>query len=361
MRVFIRADASESLGIGHIMRCLSLCEELKNAVEEIIFVCRNLTDSLRQLISGKGYSLQEFSSEFSLGSVEEAQQIAQQLSAYISKEKTDYLIIDHYGIDHVWEEIVSSLFFKTMVIDDLENRFHSCDILLDTNFSLNNQVRYLSFVPKHTTRLLGPSYALLRPEFIQMQNSKKFSLERSEYENKILICFGGTDPTNETLKTLQALEILNATKGSQSYEAVVILGGSNTKIKQIEEQYGGKPWVELLVQPPSMSSAMMRAGFAVCSAGSITWERYCMGLPAITIAIAENQIQIAEQGQFLGIDTYLGESENITASSLSSAISDFLQDSCEERKERRKKAIQLVDGEGAARVAKVLLTMGVNR
>ncbi|CAH1223793.1 UDP-2,4-diacetamido-2,4,6-trideoxy-beta-L-altropyranose hydrolase [Paenibacillus sp. JJ-223] len=349
MRIFIRADASKSIGTGHLMRCLSLCEELSRYSESIIFLFKELTEYLKESIMKKGFRLLQLVSTYPSGSEEDAEQTIAQLFDKFGSVENDWIIIDNYCIDHVWERKVKALFRKTIIIDDLANREHDCDVLIDTNLHEGNETKYDGLLQNDTLKLLGPKYALLRSEFKETIKNIDFFEYKSKVE-RIFVCFGGTDPTSETLKVVNVLSSLATRK---NFIVNIVVGESNTDIKLIDKKCDEIEKFNLFVQPKSIAAIMGDSDIAICSGGSLTWERYCMGLPGLIVTVAENQVSIAKQCERIGIDNYLGKSSEITETSLLECIEGTLNEEFGII-ERKNKARSIVDGLGVTRVANIL-------
>lgn len=350
MRIFIRADASKEIGTGHLMRCLSLSEELSLFCFNIVFVCREITEHLRKIVERKGFGILKLNCSYPAGSIEDAEQTIAQLVNEFGVLKDDWFIIDSYNIDFVWEREVKNSCCKMVVIDDLANRKHDCHVLIDTNLHENNQMKYDGLLLDSTVRLIGPEYSLLRNEFKEVLNSAVHYSSRSNIET-IFVCFGGTDPTSETLRVVNVLHTM--LKGS-SLKVNVVVGESNTDKAVLQEICGESENLNLFVQPPSIARIMIESDLAICSGGSLTWERYCMGLPGLIITVADNQVSIALQCEQFGVDHYLGKSSEITELEISKALRNLLYDVVD-LEGRRIKARSVVDGLGVSRVVKMLL------
>ena len=206
MKIAFRVDASTSMGIGHFMRCLTLSEELRQGGAQIHFICRehigNLIGLLEKkimavtvlpasVINGSLHS-ENYSDWLGVTQVVDAEQTIDALKG----EHIDWLIVDHYGIDAEWEQQLRPYTEKLMVVDDLANRPHNCDLLLDQNYSVNGESRYVGLVPEFCKLLLGPSYALIRPEYLY---SRKNLYAPKEPVTKIFVFF----PNIYALKFLQ--------------------------------------------------------------------------------------------------------------------------------------------------------------
>lgn len=300
MKSVIRTDSSTSIGSGHLMRCFTLADMLREKGVEVSFVCRELPGNLGWLVREKGYSLfllpfdgqepasGDVPSDYArwLGT-DWATDANQTLTALPDEAEIDWLIVDHYALDEKWEKSLRWRVGHIMVIDDLANRWHDCDLLLDQNFYENAQVRYEGLVPSHCRKLLGPRYALLRPEFLEARQKMP---ERSGSVDRILVFFGGVDVTNETTKALQAIRSV----GRSDVAVDVIVGSSNPHKAQIETASRSMPNVTLHYQVPNMAQLMVEADLAIGAGGTTTWERCFLGLPTMTIIVADNQREMIE-------------------------------------------------------------------
>lgn len=350
MKIFIRADGSEVIGIGHITRCLTLAKELHKRNCSIIFVVREIPKHIKMNMNSLGFLVVQCNSTYRVGSIEDAKQTLELLRNNYSISDKDWLIVDHYSIDYEYELFLKNLFSNIMVIDDLANRYHECNLLLDVNLQYGAD-KYRNLVPHSATVLLGPNYSLLRQEFKDVRRNIENTANHNKHSfSNILICFGGTDPSNETLKAIRALEPLLNDLSSVK----VILGKANPNIKEIFSRYREESKLDLIVQPKSMASEMASTDLAVCAGGSMTWERYCLGLPGAVITIADNQLEVAKNGEKQGIDKFIGSSQVVCKDDITRTVEELLM-SVDFLQEARRNAMELVDGKGAIRVANYLM------
>jgi len=353
MKIFIRADGSKIIGIGHLMRCMTLAQKLKESSNcEIIFLVHEIPQHIKTYIYTLGFSIVQYNTVYRIGSVEDAKFILTLIREKYVITNQDWLIVDHYMIDKDWESVLGLEFHKIMVIDDLANRKHNCTLLLDTTVSVDYTYRYENLLSPNTIKLLGPHYALLRDEFSEMRN-KILSGHMNKIKGNILICFGGTDPTNETEKVIRALEPWVLKK---KFQLTVIMGSANPHISKVEAKYGATSGINLSVQPHSIALEMSKAELAICAGGTMTWERYCLGLPGLVIAVADNQINIAKEGERQRIDKYLGEASEVQEFHIDKALMELLY-TPHRIMDAAKIAWELVDGEGAARVSQYILSL----
>lgn len=348
MNIIFRVDSSYEIGTGHVMRCLTLANELKNSGAKVSFICRDLPGNLANYISNKGYHVfllpfhtreqpvmtsksdRPYAAWLQVDWKTDAMETAQIL---MELAPVGCLIIDHYAIDLNWEEFLEDNVKKIVVIDDLADRPHQCSILIDQNSSCEED-RYNELVPKSCVKLLGTSYALLRPEF---RSAKKQLARRDGRINRILVFFGGTDPTNETLKTLKAL----SNHHFSSLHIDVVVGETNKNKDIIQQLCQEKPNMFFHYQINYMAELMRKADFSIGAGGSSTWERCYLGLPTLAIVTAENQMEITKLLHDKGATSCLGVSAKISPKMIEHSINTMLSNPSKV-KEMSKKALNLM-------------------
>lgn len=351
--LFIRVDAGRQIGDGHFLRCLTLANNFKKNFKEIIFVSNQLPKHFFKVIKINnfeickihGYShIQEQVLEKELKR-ELIQKDLIQTRKIIEKYKksSNVLLIDHYGLDYVWEKNIRKSVEKIIVIDDLANRKHDCDILIDQNFYKNMEKRYTKLIPKHCKQFLGPKFALLRPEFF----SARKNLKRKNQLKKILISFGGSDPSNETYKALSSLNNLE-----KKYRIDVIVGSNNPNKKQIMKLCSKISFCDFYEQVENISKYMKKADLAIGGGGTSTWERCCLGLPTIITSISKDQKKIAEELSKIECAINLGTSMKTTKSDYVNALNKV---NLKELEKISKKCLVLVDGQGVKRTTNKIL------
>lgn len=299
--VAFRVDASLKIGAGHVMRCLTLADALHERGADCVFVCRAHIGNLMDLIQQRGYATLVLPLDESepQGGQEEGGTAhaysnwlgahwtadADQTSDALANLQVDWLVIDHYSIDARWEGRLRRMCQFLLVIDDLANRAHDCDLLLDQNLG-RGASDYAGLVNSGSTVLAGPQYALLRPDFIRM---RPYSLTRRTKPTlkRLLVSMGGMDNENVTGEVLEALQ------GSLLPEdclITVVSGIQAPWLEQVRKRAAKLPWkTEVLVNVSDMAQLMADSDLAIGAAGSSAWERCCLGLPAIVLVLAENQ------------------------------------------------------------------------
>ena len=316
MLVAIRVDSSLNIGSGHLMRCLTLAKRLKRDYHaEVHFICRDLEGNLNSLIVDNGFhvhTLPRHFENFNLSGygtwLTVPQEIDAQETAVIlqSLGEVQRLIVDSYAIDFQWERKVRPLVHEIFVIDDLANRKHDCDFLLDQNFYLDEDSRYLQLVPKNCKLFLGVRHALLREEFYTARENFR---QRDGSIQRILIFYGGMDATDETSKALTALLKMRL----KNVCVDVVVGSKNLRkfeIRNVCSQYENFHYHE---QVDNMAELMNRADISLGAGGATTWERCFLGLPSIVTSVAENQVKGCVDLDKAHLIIYLGSAEEVTS------------------------------------------------
>ncbi|GAF65679.1 pseudaminic acid biosynthesis-associated protein [Bacillus sp. TS-2] len=311
----IRVDASSEIGTGHVMRCLTLAHLLKQQGAIVTFICCELPGNMNVIIKELGFSLQTLPYEREFNQNLDARQTIQ-LIEKMKIEKIDWIVIDHYQIANIWEKQLKPYSNQILVIDDLANRSHDCDVLLDQNYYIDMAERYLSLVPTSTKLLLGPTNLLLRDEFIHNNIAPK----KFEKIRRFLIFYGGSDPTNETEKVLQAFKKLSFS----DIKIDVIVGQSNLNKKRIEElalEIGATFYCQI----DFISDLMSKADISFGAGGVTMWERCYLGLPSVVTIVVENQELSTEAAAKFGAIFNLGNDKNITAHTYAEFINELVE------------------------------------
>ena len=209
-KIVFRVDSSLVLGSGHVIRCLALADELVRGGAEVSFISRDLPGNINQIIEQRGYSLyrlpveedystlfdrNDYNGHLRISLLEEVEQTIVALKSIRRGKTIPLLVVDHYYLDERWEKLIRPFVNRIMVIDDLANRRHDCDVLVDHNQFDDMNVRYNGLVPVYCKLLLGNEYAIIRRSFLETR--KKLHSRTGNIES-ILIFFGGSDPTNKT-------------------------------------------------------------------------------------------------------------------------------------------------------------------
>jgi UDP-2,4-diacetamido-2,4,6-trideoxy-beta-L-altropyranose hydrolase len=356
MRVVFRTDASTKIGAGHVMRCLALAAELRARGAEVQFVCRSHDGHLADAIQGFGIHvhLLPIAAGRGTGVYEDAggqyaswldadwQQDVAQTQHAIGKGRLDWVVVDHYALDAKWEAKIRTYASNVMVIDDLADRHHDCDLLLDQNFHEDAGNRYRNLVPAHCDVLLGGRFALLRSEFAEQRARRR---ARDGRLQKILVLMGGADPRNVTARIIGALKQLQV----PGLEHVIVVGAANRHTDSINEACRALPNASVILSAQNIASLLDEASLCIGAGGVSVWERFCLGVPGVVIPIAANQVAsvhaLAQVGKLLCLEE-TGALEQAIVRTVSMLASDPLLMTHLEHA-----GFSLVDGRGVTRVA----------
>lgn len=298
MRVTFRTDASSQIGTGHVVRCLTLADALREQGAECQFVCREHEGHLMDHICSRGYQVDALpradanaSSESDLAHADwlgvDWSTDAREMQQLTADTKFDWLIVDHYALDHRWESALRSSCKRIMAIDDLADRQHDCDLLLDQNYG-SSAGRYLGLVRANCIQCHGPEYALLKPVYAERRAQLSV---RNGQVNRALIYFGGgadaADLTGIATRAFQVPELADIALD-------IVVGAAYAHQLSLEELVAKRGNATIHRQLPDLAELMVRADLAVGAGGATTWERCCLGLPTIMVSIAENQNATSE-------------------------------------------------------------------
>ena len=325
MRVIFRADSSQMVGSGHLMRCLTLAKLMRNCGSvDIYFVCRDLKGNIANIIKENDFKLimlsaaehnndlSGYAAWLTVSQEQDADETIDAIRSISCDFQADYIIVDSYAIDEIWEKKLRPYTKKIFVIDDLANRKHACNYLLDQTYGIEYSSKYDGLVPPGCVQFLGTPYSLLKPEYRKLR--KEIDLLRQEIKN-ILVFFGGSDDTGETVKFLEALK----QKRYEQYHFIVIIGSGNPQ-KNVIKTYCDE-MDKFHCQIDNMEYYISISDIAFASAGVNTWERCVLGLPSIITVTAENQQEIAAKMREKNASVILGDFEAVTSEDYSRALS----------------------------------------
>lgn len=366
-QVLFRCDASLLIGSGHVIRCRNLAREIKRRGGEPTFICRQQKGDLIRLLQEeftviklRERELLNKKSEKRVGlykdwlgcsQKKDAMECIDNLYAQ-SISKVDWIVADHYGIDRDWEIIMHEEFNKTsptklMAIDDLANRKHHTDIILDQNyFGRNTEKRYEKLTPQKCKKYLGPKYALLGAEY------KYFSklMPPRDKLHRLLVYYGGIDLGDMNALTLRAL----SAKELKHLEVDLVVGIQTSHNQRVIDSLRNRANTKIHKNKPSLAGLIARADLAIGAGGSTTWERACLGLPSVIIPLSENQLGFNKNLSDDGYISLIRQEEG----NLEERIKEIMIKLSKSPELVRKQSIacaELVDGHGAERIARAML------
>lgn len=296
MHIAFRTDASLKIGTGHVMRCLTLADALRERGAQSTVICRPHHGHLLDLIQQRGHTAKALApadDAFTAPSdpthakwlgTDWASDAAQTRQA-LGDEVLDWLVVDHYALDRRWEQTLRPHTRRIMAIDDLADRPHDCDLLLDQN--LGRQAKdYGGLLSRHTQTLIGPAYALLRPEFAQWRERSLQRRTQPQLKN-LLITMGGVDQTNATG---QVLDVLSNCELPADLRITVVMGPTAPWLAQVLAQAAAMPRpTQVLLGVSNMAQLMVGSDLCIGAAGGSAWERCALGLPTLVLILAANQ------------------------------------------------------------------------
>ncbi len=360
MQIVFRTDASVQIGTGHVMRCLTLADALRSNGADCTFICRGHTGHLFELIRERGHQVKMLAASNSLHSDANHAPLshaawlgtdwatdATESQHAIGSRIVDWLVVDHYALDHRWEKTMRPFSQKIMVIDDLADRIHDCDLLLDQNLGRSVE-DYRSLVPDHASKFIGPRYALLRPEFAAMRTKSMARRQHPKLQH-LLITLGGVDKDNLTGEVLQTLLLCNL---PSDLRITVVMGPHAPWLQNVQAIAAAMPRpTQVMVNVRDMASLMTDSDLVIGAAGGTAWECCSLGLPSFVITAAENQRGTAHALKKIGAALLIERTRDIVTYIENPLIADTPAPTLHQLSTA---AAAVTDGEGSVLVAQEL-------
>ncbi|PTT25714.1 UDP-2,4-diacetamido-2,4,6-trideoxy-beta-L-altropyranose hydrolase [Pseudomonas sp. HMWF021] len=348
MRVLIRADASPTIGSGHVARCLPLARVLRAQGSHVAFACRRLPGHRIDALRAEGFETFALPAHYADEDPQQAiesmlpwqadiEALEQQLRG---QPGFDWIIADHYGLDHHWQTAARRWAPRIAAVDDLATRHYSVDLLLNQNLSGLSE-NYAPLLLADCRTLLGPRYAMLREEFVCP------AIEIKPRARRVLVNFGGFDAAMQTHHAMLAL------KDFAGLEVDFVAGADNPAWTQMQTLAATRPHWRLHSFVSDFQQRMTGADLFIGAGGGTSWERAALGLPTICIAVSNNQQANGEVMAAAGAHVFMGAREQVSVEQLRDAIG-FVVDNFYLRQSLAERSRQLVDGRGALRVAAAL-------
>lgn len=342
MKIFFRADANKNIGVGHVMRCMSLADALTDNGHECVFVVSD--DSFSANIKDRGFRCLILGSDF-----RDMESETDRLEELMRTENPELLVIDSYYVTDKYFKTVKKT-IKTAYFDDVLEFAYDVDILIDYNIYADAEDYGKLYEGMKLPRfILGPKYAPLRKEF----SKGKIKPPRDKAES-VMISVGGSDPLHVADAFIKMIDASPEMKENLLFRFV--LSNMEPDIEKIRAIAEKEPWLELNVNVKDMKGLMDKSDIAVSAAGSTQYELCACGVPTINFAFADNQVPGGEKFGKEGIFLYAGDLR--TEKNFYDKVGKLLTDLYKDKKLRTKmseKAYALTDGKGAERLAKELL------
>lgn len=360
-RVVFRTDASLQIGTGHVMRCLTLAEALRTAGATCRFICRDLPGHMADRIAAQGFGVDLLPAPgpgpAPIGPPDHAvwagvtwEADAADTAAHLTPAP-DWLIMDHYAFDARWQRAVLPAGTRLMVLDDLADRPHVADLLLDQNFG-RQAADYKSILPAGTKILAGAQNALLRPDFAA-HRAAALTARQTRPLRHLLIAMGGIDLPDVTSRLLTALP---GTALPGDLRITVVMGAAAPALDRVRALAADLPWTcDVAVNVTDMAALMADADLAIGAVGGTTWERCAVGLPTLMVIIADNQTPAATALDRAGAAILIGrEDDPVLIPNLQAALTDMTDTAA--RRALAARTAEICDGRGTDRVVAALLS-----
>lgn len=343
--VGFRVDGHFKIGHGHMVRCLELAKELKKFNFHAYFLCQNCDETMTKKIQSYGFPLHFLKGE---ASEDEWGSIESILNEH--KIHSKIMVVDHYELDERWHRRAKQFFSYLVVIDDMCDKEYFADIIINQNYLPNLKDKYKRLNSlKGAKHLVGPEYVLLKEQFSKI-NPKSRQRQFKKIKH-LFISFGGSDPTGETVKVLQALKGLEELLKDVKIDVVI---GSGFKNKEEVEKLGeGWANLECHYNPQNMAKLMNQGDLAIGSGGITTWERCYLGLPTIAITVSDNQIETTERLAENNFLFYVGHYNAVDEKVIQHKVTEVFNH-LGSLKDISRKGQALVKGKGTQKVAKVI-------
>lgn len=355
--IVFRVDSSTHIGSGHIVRCTTLARALRDRGLDCQFVCRELTGNLIDSIRDQGFAVISLRHNVAMDTPADPsapvnaawlgtdwRTDADQTIEALKEHAVDWLVVDHYALDARWEAALRPHAHKIMAIDDLADRTHDCDLLLDSSLLPDMDERYNGLVPTRCAKLVGPTWALLQPDYADLHPRTPPRLGPVQ---RILISFGGVDQHNATGMAVAAVLALQR----DDIAVDVVISSRSPHAAAVRAQIKHSPNITIHDSVPCLAPMMLQADLALGAGGMTSWERCCLGLPAIVVTLADNQRFIAGELDGQGMVQWLGNVGNVTAHDMEQAVRVAVDSNIVPWSRR---CLALLDGQGTDRVASIL-------
>lgn len=355
MRVLFRVDSGIGIGMGHVSRCLALAHSLRRRGAECIFVQRPHAGSNAGLIRAAGFAVTALpppkeavtdGMDYRAWLGAPVEEDAEHTRALTERVEASWLVVDHYGADAAWETRAKPHAARLLAIDDLADRPHACDMLLDQNFFNAPRKRYVGRIADGTLGLFGPMYALLRPEYA---SARPAAPPTGRTVTRAFVFYGGGDPGGETER---AVRVLTDVDGARIPADVVVSVGNREpeRLDRLANDHGA---VDLHGPRTHLADLLAHAQLGLGAGGVTALERCTLGVPAVVTTIATNQIAVTQALAEAGACLFAGRREDMTDKRLSKQVASLLFDR-ESRDRIVRNAWLMTDGRGAERTAEVL-------
>jgi UDP-2,4-diacetamido-2,4,6-trideoxy-beta-L-altropyranose hydrolase len=339
-RVLFLPDAGPEVGGGHVIRSIALADALAAQGAECAFAA---TPAAIKVLDVFAPHMLDRLPVGALGLPELAEEACRQAQAWFA----DVVVVDHYGMGAAEEQVLRTAVKRVAVIDDLADRAHRCDLLVDPSLGRKAE-DYAELVPAGAVVLTGPRHALIRAEFAAARAAAQKRRGSTAPPGRVLVSLGLTDLDGITERAVDAIRPL-----ARRLQLDVVLGAEAPSLRSLQRAIGGP---KVHVDARNMPELMTEADFAVGAGGASVWERACLGLPSVLVILAENQraqgYQMQDRGAALTVDA--------SADDFGARLGDafmLLRDDPAVRTRLSQRSSAMCDGQGAKLVAEAVMAL----
>lgn len=363
--ICFRVDSGWAIGTGHLMRCLSLADTFKKRGFDCVFLCRNHDGNAADLVVSRGHQFRllgpatgvdpkDQATWIGCDMAQDAAETAAAISDICGEAGAQILFVDHYSLSAPWEQALRTSCRRLAVLDDMNDRPHDCDLLVDQNLGKTASL-YDGLVPRHAVVLAGAGFAPIRPEFAEERPQSLVRRGSGEMERRIFVAYGGMDADNSSALTIDAIEQLRRMPEFADLAADVVISSRAPHIDRLQRQIADAGLhMRLHVDTPDVARLMSHA-IVSCGGGGVTaLERCVVGLPTIMLIQAVNQEQMGDRIEGSGAGCVIGYSSTATVEEIRDALGALLADP-HALAEMSTAAAALCDGHGLKRIADACL------
>lgn len=342
----IRADAGPTIGAGHVMRCVALAEAWQRLGGDVVFVCAELPTGIEKRLARQSFRISRICADVgSSKDLQETRNVADDVRA-------GWITLDGYRFDAGYQRSVVTEEQKLLIVDDYAHlNDYRFDCLLNQNVFARESLYSRCSSDAHL--LLGSQYVLIRKEFSSWCDKPR-KIPRTA--KNVLVSLGGGDPENATLKVIDGLRKVKI----PDMQAIIVVGSTNPHYTTLEKMSQSVRFrLQIKRHVSNMPELMAWADVAVSAGGSTCWELACMGLPHLTMVLADNQLPIVEALTKDDPELNLSWFHSCIESKIACRLTELMLD--QSRRERlSNRGRNLIDGQGADRVARVLWNSNYN-
>ncbi len=327
--IVVRSDGDADMGTGHVMRMLALAQAYES---QVVFVSMRMDSALKERVHSMGFEVVVgTAAPASAADVTQTAEHARRLGA-------SWVLVDGYVFDAAYQRGLQSHGLRVLLVDDYGHaKTYSAELVVNTNAAADPAL--YDERSAQTELLLGPSYALLRSEFLEQTPRK----EHADKARHLLITMGGADPVNASAWVLEALRVMQLGADTQ---VSLLVGPANQQGEELKHLAGERCTV--ITAPNNVAALMASADLVISAAGVTTYELAYLGVPMLLTVLADNQVAVAQAMDSAGAAESLGWHRQLAPDALAARVVALIED--QPRRERLSRtAAALVDGRGAQR------------